>query len=221
MRAHAVPPSPSHCWIAARSSRNQVGSLALPTLVTALGVSLCTFLQAHRDLRKRVLARHTKPVRRPRMPQPSVHLEVAGILCSARSPRLGLLDRPRRVLPLPSALHEVSLLPWDPMTVESGNRHGARVDLFPVARIHWSPSTVIRERRDLLRSPPLPRPICLPPGDGLRWAPDHRGPVGHVPIVIHTNEMYKSSFPLLYEPRRLPRASAGFRFPIGPQRIDM
>ncbi len=37
--------------------------------------------------------------------------------------------------------------------------------LFPIARIHWPPSTVRRERRDLLRSPPVPR--CSRPPSGL------------------------------------------------------
>ncbi len=86
-----------------------------------------------------------------------------------------------------------------------------RGSLFPVARIHWSPSTVTRERRDLLRSPPSPRPICPPPVNGLRWTPGHLGPVRHVPIASHTNEMYKDPFPLpTSEPRRSPQLRRGF-----------
>ena len=71
-----------------------------------------------------------------------------------------------------------------------------RGSLFPVARIHWPPSTVRREQRDLLCSPPLPRPIYPPPLDGLRWTPGHLGPVGHVSIAIHTQKMYKKYIPL-------------------------
>ena len=140
----------------------------------------------------------------------SVHLEVAGILCSARSSRLGLHDRPRRVLPLPSALQRVSCVTLGPhdgrnvTTMERGL-------LFPIARIHWPPSTVRRERRDLLRSPPVPR-CSRPPLGLLCCARPSRAGEACTYCNSHKQNVFMTLPVALANPVDCPPAPAGFRF---------
>ncbi len=121
------------------------------------------------------------------MTQPHRSLRWPVYRCSPLSaPRSVLFDQPRRTHLWLSARHNVSSLPWDRLTTESVIV-GRRGLLFLRARIHWPPSTLRRDRRDLFRSPAVLRP-CLSAFAGSCWAPDHQGsasmciasPFGHV-----------------------------------------
>ncbi len=121
------------------------------------------------------------------MPQPHRYPEVAGIpLQPALRASIGTVRSAQEDPPLAISATQRVFVALDRMTTESviATRRGL---LFLRARIHWPPSTLRRDRRDLLRSPAVLRP-CLPAFAGSCWAPGYlepasmclASPFGHV-----------------------------------------